>query len=536
MFDLNMLNVWHGGQLMAFSGLDGQTDYDNGLVARTIFAGTGIEIKLPAACSIRFSDKSPLKAVIAGDCFIIELPQGQVKGAFINAYNLLITGPCVITNNSDLLEYKNENERLLVGSKVGFKSEYLNLNIDDLINERIKWLLSVKLPDDLPQSVRRALLKALSQLKTQVCSPEGQIKHRWTTPDRWPHKQLWLWDSVFHAIGLRHIDVKLAQEIIDAVFDVQQADGFIPLCANPQDSSDITQPPVLALAAKLIFEKSADVDWIKSIYPKLKAYLLWDVNNRDEDDDGLLEWKIIAHPDCRCGESGMDNSPRFDASISLAATDFNSYLGLEFEIMAEFAIMLKLKAESQQWRTKHQDICRLINDRLWSDDHQFYLDYDIEIDKPSEILASSGFLPLICGAASPSQAAQLVKHLNNPQTFKSTLPVASIAKSCEEYYAKDMWRGPVWICVNWLIAFGLRRYGHTKAADSIIHKTMAEQEKMYHKYGTFFEFYDDRGEVEPPQLLRKCLNPHEPQLPNQVFFEFGWSATLYIDMAFERYS
>ena len=178
----------------------------------------------------------------------------------------------------------------------------------------------------------------------------------------------------------------------------------------------------------------------------------------------------------------------------------------------------------------------LINERLWNNQHQFYLDYDIEIDKPSEILASSDFLPLICGAASPSQAVQLVKHLNNSQTFKSTLPVASISKSCEEYYAKDMWRGPVWICMNWLIAFGLRRYGQTEAADAIIHKTMVEQEKMYHKYGTFFEFYDDRGDVEPPRLLRKCLNPHEPQRSNQVFFEFGWSATLYIDMVFNQYS
>ena len=42
------LNVWGGGQLLAFSGVDGATDYERGLTARTAFRGTGIEIKLPA--------------------------------------------------------------------------------------------------------------------------------------------------------------------------------------------------------------------------------------------------------------------------------------------------------------------------------------------------------------------------------------------------------------------------------------------------------------------------------------------------------
>ncbi|MBQ5930622.1 MAG: oligosaccharide flippase family protein, partial [Clostridia bacterium] len=58
--------------------------------------------------------------------------------------------------------------------------------------------------------------KCLSVMKTQLYSPEAQFKTIWSTPDRLPHKSLWLWDSVFHALGHRNIDAKLAEDLIRA--------------------------------------------------------------------------------------------------------------------------------------------------------------------------------------------------------------------------------------------------------------------------------------------------------------------------------
>ena len=52
------------------------------------------------------------------------------------------------------------------------------------------------------------------------------------------------------------------------------------------------------------------------------------------------------------------------------------------------------------------------------------------------------------------------------------------------------------------------------------------------KYGTFFEFYDDRRQCDPPQLLRKrSLDPDDSPY-HQVFFDYGWTGTLYLDMVF----
>jgi neutral trehalase len=120
--------------------------------------------------------------------------------------------------------------------------------------------------------------------------------------------------------------------------------------------------------------------------------------------------------------------------------------------------------------------------------------------------------------------------------FETAVPVASIAVKNREYYAKDMWRGPVWMNMNWLIAEGLERYGMIEEAETIRALTRGEIERTVEKYGVFFEYFDDRGEVEPPALLRKGQCAPEVSPYNQVMHDFGWTATLYVDLLAQRTS
>ena len=87
------LNVWGGGQLMAFSGLDGPTDFDFGLTARTSFDATGLDIKLPDEARLVFSGERPTQAILAGDFFDLQVSGQRTRGAFLDAHHLLIGGP-----------------------------------------------------------------------------------------------------------------------------------------------------------------------------------------------------------------------------------------------------------------------------------------------------------------------------------------------------------------------------------------------------------------------------------------------------------
>ena len=86
------------------------------------------------------------------------------------------------------------------------------------------------------------------------------------------------------------------------------------------------------------------------------------------------------------------------------------------------------------------------------------------------------------------------------------------------------------IGLNGLIAWGFARYGMIDIANELRKRTLDEIERYYEKYGVLFEFYDDRCEVDPPQLRRKgkCVPEDSPY--HQAFHDYGWTASLYLDM------
>ncbi len=518
---------WCGGQLLAFSAIDGPSDFVDGITARTTFDEPGLEFRMPGQCLIRFPGCGESEHWMTGDCFDLN----GTRGAFLDTHHLLLEGAQKVVSVGGKFTHIDQGDRTLIGVVEHFDPTLMDADLDKAIEERCAWLNRQPVPQGR-REMQRTLTKMLSIMKTQLYSPLGDIKHHWTTPDRWPHRNMWLWDSVFHAIGWRHLDPGITREMISAVFSKQREDGFISHMLNPFKTSDITQPPVLALGVKLVNEQAPDRAWMASLYPKLGAYVEWDLANRDTDGAGLVEWFIEGSVTCRSGESGMDNSPRFDTATQLDATDFNAFLSLECEILAEFAGQLGLKEDVEKWTTHHQRLNKLIVERLWSDEQGFFLDYDVDGKHLSPVLASSGFLPLICGAASPLQASRLAEHLKNPETFGTAFPVPSIAVSDTDHYAKDMWRGPTWININWLIAYGFDRYGMTEVARDLRDRTAMEIEKWTEKYGVSFEYYDDRCEVAPPQLLRKgkCAPDNSPF--HQVFHDYGWTATLYADLVY----
>ena len=522
-------DIWGGGQLLAFSGLDGQTDFRNGLCLRTSFKGYIFELKkdgyVPRDPEIAYVGAEPEKIELTGDFFRFYANGKISSGVLVDAHHILLQGEFSCTIPEQYFDVLREEDKILIANSGYLKADFLQRDIDSEIKARSVFLHSITLPEGLSGSARKTAIKALSQLKTMIYAPEYRIPHYWTTPDRWPHKQMWLWDSVFHAIGMRHYDTAKARDFISAMFDLQREDGFIPLCGNPYSLHWLTQPPILGLGMKLVNEIEAAPEWIAGLAPKLGNFIKWILTHRDSDGAGLVEWAVEGDQSCRSGESGMDNSPRFDKAWHLDAPDFNAYLAMECEHLAEF-----LPSERAEWLELHQRLCRLVNERLWSDKIGMYCDYDVEQNCRTEVMASSGFMPLICGAANKQQAASMAAHLTNPETFGTPLRIPSIPKCETAFYSKDMWRGPVWAPVNYLVVLGLRRYGYHELAADIMRDFMNEQAKWYCICGSLFEYYDDRKEVNPREMERKGRSPSGEYHPfHQVFHDLGWGATLYLE-------
>lgn len=523
---------WPQGNLLAMSGLAGQTDYEHGLVARTLGHGI-IDICLPAPGRVILHDVAGEPE--AGGDYLTMGSDGSHHLVFVDAHHLLIRGQCEVIG--DHYRWTQRDGLTLVGVPSFFDESLLGRDPETLVKEGQSWVEQLELPEAADPKRRALLRRAALMIRSQIMSPEGSIRRRWSTPDRWPHRQMWLWDSVFHAIGWRHLDLALSREIVQAVIDAQGEDGFIPHMISPTERSEITQPPVLAFGVVQLLDAGADLEWAREVYPRLVAYLQWSQKHRDSDGNGLLEWFIEEVEECRSGESGMDNSPRFDQACQLDAVDFNAFFAQELRMLAEIAERLGLESEAQQHRQQWRDHCRLINQYFWNPTTGFYHDHDPATKQQQALMASSGFLPLFCGAADMSQAEQIVEHLDRPDTFGTALQVPSIAHSMQrEDCKKDMWRGPVWMNMNWLIAYSLEEYGFQAHAERIRLRSCQVIDKYFEQYGVIFEFYDDDDEVSPPNLPRKGQNAPEASPYHQVIHDFGWSGSLLLDWAYQHAS
>lgn len=360
--------------------------------------------------------------------------------------------------------------------------------------------------------------KAASVLKSNCCTPEGQIRLPWTTPDRWPHRHMWLWDSCFHAMGLAVFSPEWARNAVLAVLHKQREDGFIPHRMQPDGGdSRIPMSPLLAWTCWDLYEcGAADRAFLEEAYPLLARYLEWYTANTR----GIAG--LHTAPD---DATGMDNSPRFDSGELGACVDFSAFLAQEQECLARIAGELGLPVEAASWRARGEALAATVNERMWDPAVGFYFDLDRE-GRRIPLKTVAGFVPLLAGVATRQQASRLVDHLVATDEFWTPVPVATVSKD-EPAYGDDMWRGPVWINYNYMIVRGLERYGYAGPARRLAEATVREVARWYGETGVLWEFYDAEGRTHPLRLHRKGLRERN-------IADYGWTASLYLRLLRDR--
>lgn len=554
---------WGQGQIFAFSALDGESLFSDDftgtlagdkigvifhtLCRRTIFFGeintSAPEFKCIASDMIMLGAHGKTFSMIFAQRHLVVGETNGIGDVFVS-----FDGKCEIMQKGDTQIHDTcdgEYTALLKrNSRFAFaygksEAEAINLcekgialDLEELKLEKKKPYESTLNKDEQYASL---FAKCISVMKSQLYSPEGKIRRIWSTPDRVPHRNMWLWDSVFHAIGHRHLDTSIAENLILALFDVQKNDGFIPHMAKPNEISDITQPPVIAWGAYLVYKKSGNKEFLKTVFEKNKAFLLYCRADRRKSEKELYSWHTNPELNNRCDESGMDNSPRFDTSSDLYAIDFSCYMANEARFMKNIADELGNKAAADFFDEWFRKIKADINGTLWCEDDGFYYDYDIQNNRFHKVQSVASFLPIFAGVCNEKQCCKLVEHLENPDEFGTEFPVPSISKKGKNF-GSDMWRGPVWINYNYMISKGLAEYGYADSAAEIRNKTLSVINEWYNRTGTVYEFYDSENRTPPFCFNRKgeVVEPYDFRLKYQSIRDYGWSITLAFDMLCEN--
>ncbi|MBN1227804.1 MAG: hypothetical protein JXA79_12485 [Deltaproteobacteria bacterium] len=341
----------------------------------------------------------------------------------------------------------------------------------------------------------------------------------------------WLWDSCFHAIIWRWIDLKMAEDELISLISRQVEEGpdkgMIPHTNywvpdrenfwNVSGRSEITQPPLIAVACKRVYEKSKNKELLRKLFPSICAFHEWFDRRRDPDKDHLV---CILHP----WESGWDASPRWDQAlgidsfthqkarekrISLLKTlqkidfnatasaeqnlfyvksiDYNSIRCADIEDLAWIAKELGEAEDAVKWQKKADQIRSAIIKRMFIGNEPF--DLEGKNETPIKQESAAQFITLFGGCAHIDQADYLFNKLQKGHFF-TAYPVPTTPISEKAYNPDIYWRGNMWLNVNWLIYRGLKRYGYHEVASEIARRSI----RLVEKFGYYEFFNPESGE------------------------------------------
>jgi hypothetical protein len=109
----------------------------------------------------------------------------------------------------------------------------------------------------------------------------------------------------------------------------------------------------------------------------------------------------------------------------------------------------------------------------------------------------AAYWTLLAGVASSEQAADLVKELNNPETFGRRNLVPTLAANQEGYDPLGgYWRGSVWAPTDTMIIQGLEKYGYSDLARRFALNHLELVAHVYETTGTIWENYSP-DQVQP---------------------------------------
>lgn len=548
-------NIWGYGQLFAYSGLDGKNRCYGDFVGTLTAEKIGIRFELQEWIKMAIPLKGRVKfRAVTGDMIDAETENGDVLILFAGPDTVvgfapekpIITaekgcrlihklGEDVYCTDRDILALACEEQEngsfkfsLGHGSMSSFARnaarEGLKIDLEALKKSRYDYF--EKLPKCKNKKYERMYYKALSVNKVNVYTPEGNIPCRWTTPDRVPHKRMWLWDSVFHALSFATYNGEMAKDCIRSVLSLQREDGFISCMSDPWGRENQTQPQVLAWGTWSVYKKTNDKAFLRECVDKLDAYLVWDMQNRDKNDNGLLEWFTDPDaPECKSGESGQDDSPRWDIDEEADAMDFSAFQAHDIEYLMRIYRELGNEEKAQEWQKVYDYIKTQMNELLWDEEKGVYFDRMLGSGKLTGILTPASFFPMMAGIPSKEQAEKMVKVLTNPDLLWTKNPVPTISKDHPDY-APSMWKGGVWLNMSYFCMKGLARYGYTELERECRQKLLDMVERWYKKYGTIFEFYAAEDECAPMECSRKGKPTSPPDWRKHLhsIVDFNWSS------------
>jgi glycogen debranching enzyme len=235
--------------------------------------------------------------------------------------------------------------------------------------------------------------------------------------------------------------------------------GEIPF-ARYYGSVDAT--PLFVMLCGAYYERSGDVEFVRSLWPHIEAALKWIDTYGDPDGDGFVEYARQSSQGLAVQgwKDSFDSVFHADGTLAegpVALCEVQGYVYAARIAAAQIAELLGDEKKANTLRQQAEQLRRRFEDTFWCEELGTYA---LALDgkkQPCRIRTSNPGHCLFTGIASPERAARVADNLLNA-TFFSGWGVRTVADSEARYNPMSYHNGSIWPHDNAIFAMGLARY------------------------------------------------------------------------------
>jgi hypothetical protein len=319
--------------------------------------------------------------------------------------------PAHSTRSVLVLLSRGKNERAAIAEFTRGQQEALTLLRRQLAEDDSFWQNCPMLQGDWPETWKRGWVYDFETLRMNVRKPLGIFKHPWDAMQIHSPRAV-LGETSLDMMTMSYADPSLAREVLYGTFadapmpnvPCVREDGSMNMISA--DGSECGTAPMWGYPfhmIRAIYDATGDSLWIRRLYPHLKAYINWWLENRT-DKEGWLHCN-------NSWESGQDGSRRFlvaehnEGAVAdfVRTVDVEASMAEAMEIMQSFAPLAGRPEDVSLWAT--------LADRRKRNTRSMFVDgwfRDVDGRSNAPIILKDYFdvmmlSPLTCGVATDEQ-------------------------------------------------------------------------------------------------------------------------------------
>lgn len=234
----------------------------------------------------------------------------------------------------------------------------------------------------------------------------------------------------------------------------------------------VDSTPLFVMLAGAFYQRTADLDFIRALWPHIELAIAWIDQFGDVDSDGFVEYqrqstKGLIQQGWKDSSDSIFHADGTLAEPPIALCEVQGYVFAAKRFAASLAAALGEMKRAEELEMQAGILQKKFEDTFWCDELSTYA---LALDRkkqPCRVRTSNAGHCLYTGIASPNRADRVLRTLMQDDSF-SGWGIRTVSSRERNYNPISYHNGSVWPHDNAIIAVGFSRYGFTTEAANLL--------------------------------------------------------------------